>query len=116
MDYRVSVEGTIKTFYANMLRQYVERDMNKAIISTCCIAACIIEDEANDGGTYSEGNERVLPPQSEAIEGIDNIYISDQLDNEERLEMITLASAFAQVLTDLPGRTNLTEPNSNYYR
>jgi len=109
MDYRVSLEGKIKTFHANMLRQYVERDkyVDTGILSTCCIVN--IEDDANDGGTYSEGNVIVLPPQSESTEGINDIHISNQLDNEQQLEVITLASAFSQVPTDFPGRTIPTE-------
>lgn len=39
MDYKIDMGGKLKTFHANLLKKYVERDtLNCGVLSTCAIS------------------------------------------------------------------------------
>lgn len=50
IDYRIDMEGKIKTFHANMLRLYVKREIDNDVLGIAGVAVVDIDsDDVEDG-------------------------------------------------------------------
>jgi hypothetical protein len=56
-----------------------------------------------------DGQELLLPPTGEDHETYGHMHISSELTKEQAREITTLLSKYLQVLTDVPGCTNVLE-------
>ena len=121
MDYRVDVDGVVGTYHAYMLKQYVE---HKNVMSQClmCAVANVTVDgetEAKEFGLDDWAIQTAKLPQS-----YNDVSLSDALTSEQRAEVEALVEQYPDVLTSVPGNTDLiqhdikllrTEPKwSNY--
>lgn len=107
MDYRVNIDGKIKTIHANLLKQYIERE------DECCgaFSACgvsLIDFDGDDDGT-DDNKEHILLPPAVQTETYNDVNISENATSDLRNALQKLCKSFADVLTDLPGVTNLVE-------
>jgi len=108
LDYRVDMRGKIKTLHANILRLYVERDqfLDQGVLTSCCIA--VIDD-----GTWEDSEENadrlILLLPDKAKENAEDVHIADTLTAEQQREVESISKEYFDILTDLPGRTNLVE-------
>lgn len=85
MDYKINMGGKIKTFHANLLKKYVERESsNCGVLSACAVSLIDFSDVDAD-----EEQDSILMPSITQTETVEDIKLS------------------ADVLTDLPGTTNL---------
>ena len=105
MDYRVDVDGVVGTFYSNMLKQYVER---KNVTSHCLLSAeaNVTVDEETDTEEFSLDDcafSTAKQPQSY------DVSISDALTSEQCAEVEALVEQYPDVLTSVPGRTDLIQ-------
>ena len=102
-DYQIDLNGQIKIFHANLLKAYLSREQNGAM-KEC--AAMI-----------TEGTETPFPAKSvccqipvlKATEGPSNAHIAEDLPDSRQHEVKNMLNEFADVLTDLPGTTNISE-------
>ena len=136
-DYRVLVKGKEKIYHINLLRKYVERegkvlpqidddnDLDYSIqqddiaIERVCVAvieeqdACMDADEEGEYNSFRDQSTRdeivVELPKLESSETIEDIKINPDLDPSQIDELKSLAREFSDVLTDLPGTTELIE-------
>ena len=109
-DYRVDQNGKIKIYHANMLRKYVERaettEEERVSASSCLdiLNASIIEIDPID----EEFVEGELPPL-EQTETVHDVNIGQIESGNQRAQVQELMNEFEDVLTDLPGKTHLSE-------
>lgn len=90
-DYVIDLDGQTKTYHANLLKKYFRRE-------TVGAAVMIVDD-----GDAGELNLPIL----ESTESIKDVVVSDELDDKQRSEVQELLSKYQDVLTDLPGCTDL---------
>ncbi|KAK6166422.1 hypothetical protein SNE40_023117 [Patella caerulea] len=104
-DYRLSVHGKIKTFHGNLLKRYLERPQEDNHVDKVNAAVVDVEDDGMD-------SEPIQLPGT-GKEGIDKVHICDKLNMEQRESLASLLNCYQDVLTDLPGHTNLLEHEIN---
>ena len=108
VDYRVNVNGYIHTYHANILRLYVER---KTEASHCLLSAEASmpssEDDDDESDEYSL--EDCTFPSNKEIETYRDVSISDKLTDEQKKEVKELLAKYPDVLTSIPGKTELLE-------
>lgn len=105
MDYKVNVDGKLKTLHANLLKKYVERDDEcRGVLTACAVSVIDCDDEDTD-----ENQESIVLPPAFQTETYNDIKISEQITQVQLETVKTLCESFSDVLTDLPGATNLVE-------
>ena len=116
VDYLVQVgKKQKKVFHVNMLKEWVTRadeekpDQKQAINVVCDTEQalpilCISNVENEDVET-----DNIVNPLLIAHEGIDNVEINEALEAGQKSELKALLETFDDVLTDVPGKTNLLQ-------
>ena len=106
MDYKVVVDGVVGTYHANMLKQYVER---KTVTSHCLLSAeaNVTVDEETD--TEEFGLDDCAFPTAKQPQSYNDVSVSDALTLEQRAEVEALIEQYPDVLTSVPGRTDLIQ-------
>ena len=106
MDYRVDIDGVVRMYHANMLKQYVER---KNVTSYCLLSAeaNVIVDEETD--TEEFGLDDCAFLTAKQPQSYNDVSISDTLMSEQRAEVEALVEQYPDVLTSVPGRTDLIQ-------
>ena len=131
-DYRLDVDGKIKPFHANMLKKYVSRDRAdtsgsidvsnvrenaQGLIDVVCIGVVEEETELQEGIEEDCQNCReediVTIPELKGKETVTDVKISKGLSKEQERQVKELLEEFQDVLTDIPGETNLVEHRIN---
>nr|XP_034316716.1 uncharacterized protein LOC117686144 isoform X1 [Crassostrea gigas] len=74
MDYKIDMGGKLKTFHANLLKKYVERDtLNCGVLSTCAISLIDFSDLDDD-----EQQDSILMPPVTQTETAKDIKFADR--------------------------------------
>ena len=102
-DYQIEMNGQVKLFHANLLKAYLSRDQSGAMEECAAV--------------ITEGMEAPFPDKSvccqipalKATEGPLNVEINENLTECQQQELKNMLSEFSDVLTDLPGKTNICE-------
>ena len=106
MDYRVDVHGVVGTYHANMLKQYVER---KNVTSHCLLSAEANVTVNEETDTEEFGLDDCVFPTAKQPQSYNDVSISDALTSEQRAEVEALIEQYPDVLTSVPGRTDLIQ-------
>ncbi|XP_038074478.1 uncharacterized protein LOC119742537 [Patiria miniata] len=121
VDYRIDLAGKPKVFHANLLKKYISRaEVNSAITTynssdnmfeQVCVSVIeceqdCFENESLDDARIDNEDTLELPPM-QAKESIDDVEINEELSPEQITETKRVLNNFREVLTDLPGKTNL---------
>ena len=131
-DYRLDVDGKIKPFHANLLKKYVSRDRAdtsgsidvsnvrqnaQGLIDVVSIGVVEEETELLEGTEEDCQNCRekgiVTIPELKGKETVTDVKISKDLSKEQDRQVKELLEEFQDVLTDIPGETNLIEHRIN---
>lgn len=96
MDYRVNLDGKLKTVHANLLKKYVH-----------VWAVSVIDCDGED--TDDNQKSIVLPPATQT--SIYSNKILEQITPVQRETVNTMCESFSDVLTDLSATTTLEERN-----
>ena len=112
MDYKIHVDGKLKTFHANMLKKYIERtkddlSVSKDVLGAVNVAVIDIPEDQEDVGTLEDS------PVLQSEEGPKEVNISPELEQDEYRAISDMLSEYSDVLSDLPGRTTLAEHHIN---
>ncbi|KAJ8020220.1 hypothetical protein HOLleu_39750 [Holothuria leucospilota] len=70
-------------------------------------AVAIIEPEENESEMETYGNELLHLPRMQAKESVKDVNVNPGLDWDKQKEVRRLLGNFKEILTDIPGRTNL---------
>ena len=106
MNYRVDVDGVVGTYHANMLKQYVER---KNVTSHCLLSAEANVTVHEETDTKEFGLDDCAFPTAKQPSSFNDASISDALTSEQREEVEALIEQYPDVLTSVPGRTDLIQ-------
>lgn len=129
-DYKVKMGSKIKTIHANLLKKYISResdDANASVLQLQRICSCIISNDEENGisnGIESDNDmsyyekaevvklsEKVVVdfPSIVSKECVNDVRVADDLNLHQVSEVKELLSMFQDVLTDVPGRTNIIQ-------
>ena len=103
VDYRIQMNGKIKTFHANLLKRYVERyDVDDLTV----VSSAVIDTDSDQVDVYDEIHEI---PFTDSGENASHIDVNPDLDENQLLQVKELLFSFPEVFTDSPGCTDLLE-------
>jgi hypothetical protein len=115
LDYKIKIKDKVKMFHRNMLKSYVEREDGVVVSDTesnsgdrrgRCAMISIVDEEIMKS---EDGQELLVPPTGEDHETYGHMHINSELTKEQAREITTVLSKYLQVLTDVPGCTNVLE-------
>ena len=101
-DFRVLAHGKVKTYHANLLKKYIEREQVNSTIET--VSTVVIEEE-----NQVSDNDEMLTPNVKRKESVSEVMYAPRLTAQEKDQVGKLLKSFEDVLTDIPGRTSLVE-------
>ncbi|XP_071486350.1 uncharacterized protein [Diadema antillarum] len=101
-DFRIDIEGKLKTYHANLLKGYVERDATAAQAS----AATVFEDRDEEPDI---AKARIDMPMLSQTENIEDVCLDTNLSDAQREQAHEVLKRYEQQLSDVPGRTNMAE-------
>ena len=128
-DYKIFVKGKVKQFHANLQKKYVSRD-EAGVVQIAGVARSIFEtqaqglcemafagiidgsiDEGAEVGESSSVNDEDLIelPDFRGKESIEDVKVNPYLSVTQRKEIREILNDSEDVLTDIPGETNLIE-------
>ena len=114
-DYKVNINGKVKTYHGNMLMKYHRRQNVEESQSDVSKVSCVsvIETEGNDSDNLDYPRDRAEVklqfPVLLAKETVEDVQVNSELDCSKLEEVQTLLSRFPDVFTDLPGTTDIVE-------
>ncbi len=128
-DYGIQIDGKVKTFHANMLKKYIERetaedingheeesegddngddkDVGGSILHLT--AASIIETTVSGTNGAIDDEELLELGPTTPNETAAYVVLGEQLSEEQRVQLEDLIDRYEHIFTDVPGDSNLTE-------
>ena len=118
-DYVINLDGQHKMFHANMLRKYLVRktiDNGMVILCGCRHLAIATggmaeNDSLEETDTCEERSDDIKYCPLRATQTWKDVKISTDLNEDQQREVRQLLEEYSDVLTDIPGKTNLAECN-----
>ena len=114
LDYRICIKGKLKTFHANMLKAYYDRDdpalLVTDLIGSVSVAVVDVECEENFQPELGDIDVFAIPSCKQGGDESAEIppcHVAEDLSVEQKVAVETLISEFSDVLSDKPGHTNL---------
>ena len=121
-DYGVKVGPKIKTFHANMLKEYVERQRDQdtkrverrgdeAISASVLHLAGVAVIERNESGPEEavDDDDLLQLGSTRQRETATDVTFGQQLNAEQRTQLRQLIKRYEHIFTDIPGNSNLIE-------
>ncbi|XP_041482248.1 uncharacterized protein LOC121429309 [Lytechinus variegatus] len=106
-NYKLMVNGKEKTYHANLLKRYVEREHADGSQEVSAPADQVAAIHIVDEGDESDGSARIIFPAVEQTESIDDVEFGDDVPVDMRTQMQALFREFTDVMTDVPGKTDI---------
>ena len=114
-DYRVEVNKKVKTFYANMLKKYIERadqdgapqqnSDNNQVMSCDACTGIIVENE-----DLSVNNDEMMElANCHQQETVHDVKLGVKLTKTHQEEMMNTLARHTKVFSDIPGKINMVE-------
>ena len=118
-DYVINLDGQHKMFHANMLRKYLVRktiDNGMVILCGCrhleiATGGMAENDSLEETDTCEERSDDIKYCPLRATQTWKDVKISTDLNEDLQREVRQLLEEYSDVLTDIPGKTNLAECN-----
>ena len=118
-DYVINLDGQHKMFHANMLRKYLVRktiDNGMVILCGCrhleiAKGGMAENDSLEETDTCEERSDDIKYCPLRATQTWKDVKISTDLNEDQQREVRQLLEEYSDVLTDIPGKTNLAECN-----
>ena len=106
VNYRINIRGKLKTIHANMIKKYIER----VPLTEAVGAFAVVDTERIEEFSEPIGQDEVLPLEISIESGTEtwqHVHVSDKITRQQDSEVKGVLEKFKDVLTDLPGTTNL---------
>ena len=118
-DYVINLDGQHKVFHANMLQKYLVRktiDNGMVILCGCrhleiATGGMAENDSLEETDTCEERSDDIKYCPLRATQTWKDVKISTDLNEDQQREVRQLLEEYSDVLTDIPGKTNLAECN-----
>ena len=118
-DYVINLDGQHKMFHANMLRKYLVRktiDNGMVILCGCrhleiATGGMAENDSLEETDTCEERSDDIKYCPLRATQTWKDVKISIDLNEDQQREVRQLLEEYSDVLTDIPGKTNLAQCN-----
>ena len=117
-DYVINLDGQHNMFHANMLRKYlVTKTIDKAMVILCgcrhleIATGGMAENDSLEEHTCEERSDDIKYCSLRATQTWEDVKISTYLNEDQQREVRQLLEECSDVLTDIPGKTNLAECN-----
>lgn len=107
-DYRVQVGNKVKTYHANLLKKYIEREDTERPVDGQ-VSVAVLEESMTEEIDAESSITLMTNPDETNGESSADIHISDYLSDEQKKEVNRLVNEFPDVFTDRPGLTSLIE-------
>ncbi|KAJ8050799.1 hypothetical protein HOLleu_04137 [Holothuria leucospilota] len=108
-NYRLNLGHRRQTYHANLIKKYHRRKENEPEMrgesAFEVVAAAMIEGDSNEGEEVVE--DLLYFPTLESKEAVDDVHINVGLTEEQINQIKRILGSFRDVLTDIPGKTNL---------
>ena len=106
MDYKISIKGKTKIYYANLLKRYLERQEADPV-QTVGIAVIEAENQAEEGAV---DDEQLLDISNlSGNETYQDVRYNPLLTDRQKKEAKGLVREFKHIFTETPGTTHLVE-------
>ena len=106
VNYLLDIDGRHKAFHINMLQKYHVRpqELSLSTVTVPCnaLSACVISDGKDEP---DESIQSILLPNVKPEESINDVIISDNLSQAQKLDVSRLIVDFREIFTDIPGST-----------
>lgn len=111
LDYKINMNGKVKTFHANLLKKFFRRNDNDDESEVAGVSVVddgmMEEDDDEDGNHPTSQRELLHLPTLSPTESLDDVKLGPQLDQGQRETITSLLQEYQEILTDMPGLTNL---------
>ena len=109
-NYKVKVKGREKTYHANLLKEYLDREHTPTnAVDTGVIQAAIIESGESGIGDVVDDEGLLELHYRGGKESYADVCINGELSEDQQMQITSILESFSDVLTEVPGRTNLVE-------
>ena len=110
-DYRVNINGKLRTYHANLLKQYHPREDSAPRRPNNNVAVCATVIEDKDGVTnINEDKEDLLElSYMKGTETFKDVKVDENLDTTQVQELTLLLEKHQHLFSEAPGETHLTE-------
>ncbi len=112
LDYRIQMGDKVKTFHANMLRPYREREVSyidhtpdRGVLGVVSMAIVDVDRDTDQMGT----DDMIDPPNKSDTQGPTEVHLSGKLSKEQQDEVTELLQKYPGTMTGNPGYTPLVE-------
>ena len=110
-DYGINVNGKVKTYHINLLKQYILRDKSSDSEDTVVSATDVFELTSatviNDCGEDDEELLEMSPCGSK--ENYHGVTLGKQLNTDEQQVISDMLRDFSDIFTDIPGKTSIVQ-------
>ena len=108
-NYVIEIGKVQRTYHANMLRKYWDREVTGSSseqvgVLECAVAAFI--DEEEDTGELQRKGLSIETLNLRQSETFRDVHMGEELDDQQKQEMLSVLKEFEDVLSDVPGRTS----------
>ena len=107
-DYAINVKGKRRTYHANMLKRYYEREEEArpitvgAVMTLNTASVGVINPEDGTTEEYHDGLLDLLQSKQQT-ETSKDVVLGDELDDHQQSQLMKLLDKFAGIFSDLPG-------------
>jgi hypothetical protein len=122
VDYRIEMPtGKVKTFHANMLKKYNQRDsttlsqaeeLSDSVVNEAGAVACVIEDSDDVSGSemsFTTEHEMLPLYNVKQKETVNDVLINPELSKQQKQQVVALLQEYLDIFSDVPKVTNLIE-------
>lgn len=117
LNYQIDLGSRKQTFHINLLKKYYRREKVVASLDEIedgtafeITAVAVIQEEIdNESNETISSDELLYLPPLKSKETVKDVNISPELEEEQTFEVKRILGHFKDVLTDIPGNTNLGE-------
>ena len=103
-NYTIKIGNNSKTYHANILKYYHERPNNDLFCNVGNVSV-VFEDEDSE----CEPNPQLELPALTRTKSAQDVIINKELTGHQINEVTRILEAYDDILTDIPGRTNVVE-------
>ena len=113
-DYKVRVNGQLKVYHANLLKEYVEREAiadvsvpNETAAITC--SSAIIDTEETTPYDAINNEDLLELNCTTSTETVKDLKLGENLSGDQKTEVMEIIGCYERLFTDAPGMCNIVK-------